>query len=586
MTTTSPIGNCKGGEISPFDGAAAAASPTSVISTSCACRSIMPCSPPPAKRRQQDDTTNCASNSKKSKKSKGLVVSCNTAAAPNNNNNNESECPLLSLLTDEALTAHMFTFLGPAGTSICAATCVEWHRVATTSCPLLWKQFVQDDFGFHLAEDTAIKGTTSTKDQVITVHNKSLDAAPAATSKFTTKISLKRCHQSTTTTAKTTATNWQQVYSYLALQYPPPQLRRQPPPPQRLEASVVFADDGGNFPGYPPSNALRPEKSMVWCTRTGVDANVDLIIKLREVSLVTGFVAANGGRGYSAPLKEGLAFVSMEPPNLTAAKWFDYNPTSLISGNSNSSTTNNNNNNSNNNNNDRDSEDHQLENNNSINKGRDWIQYLFQEANGTIDDANHLAVAATAPQQARWSEVLQDSSSNNNHDNNNNANNGAAGLGNAQLTGQTQTQPVGNGSTHPKQQRPPSNPNGPDPVASFWFPNLQQAYHGQAQQHLVKPIVGRYIHLKLLSSHSPPGLEHISDNIDLMHFHTLGIPVPEICALVPGLQAEEVAPPRYQRKHEKRPQRLPTHDNNDDDNNEEEDDDDRVILDFDFVLEF
>ena len=89
---------------------------------------------------------------------------------------------------------------------------------------------------------------------------------------------------------------------------------------------ALFADDGGHIAGYPAQNALSfgPE---VWCTRPGVDKNVDLVAELRVPALVTAFRFANPENGYTMPLREGLAFASFDAPDLSAARKFDSSDT-------------------------------------------------------------------------------------------------------------------------------------------------------------------------------------------------------------------------------------------------------------------
>ncbi|CAB9525599.1 expressed unknown protein [Seminavis robusta] len=345
---------------------------------------------------------------------------------------------LLQYLVDPALTAHIFSFVGPVGTAKCAATCRSW-RIIVSSTQSLWKQFVKDDFGLSLS---------------------------SSNNNHTTKVMI---HP------------WEHVYRHIRLQ--------QQHPNHRLNGRVLFADDGGNFPGYPPNHALLPETNRVWCTRPGVDANVDLVIQLASTCLVTGFVCANGGRGYSAPLQEALVFLSLEqPPNLQAARFYNTGTTQQ-------------------------------------NVGPQWVRYLFQKEE---EPANNTTNNTPPPPP------LED---NNNNDNNNDNHH---------------PEPTSPASTATTNKPPSNNDNNNDPVASFWFPHLQQAYYGRSQQTLAKPIVARYIHLKLLSSHSPPGLEDISDNIDLMHFHTLGVPLPLLdTTLLPNVLQSE-APPNYVRTHERR----------------------------------
>lgn len=84
----------------------------------------------------------------------------------------------------------------------------------------------------------------------------------------------------------------------------------------------LFADDGGHIAGYPAQNALGhgPE---CWCTRPGVDRNVDLVAELQEPALVTAFRFANPEAGYTMPVRDALGFASFDVPDLTKARAFD-----------------------------------------------------------------------------------------------------------------------------------------------------------------------------------------------------------------------------------------------------------------------
>lgn len=170
---------------------------------------------------------------------------------------------MLNLLTD-GLLAEVFSWLGPLGTGQCSQTTGRLQRVAYSS-RTLWRTFVQRYFGLEGNENV----------------------------------------------------DWRAVYAYLATRS---QQRAAYLPPGR----VVFADDGSCIPGYPPENALRLDRRLAWCTNSGVDQDVDLVVSLTEPTLVSGFVAENvGGMFYSAPMKEALVFCSPTPIDLDAARQFN-----------------------------------------------------------------------------------------------------------------------------------------------------------------------------------------------------------------------------------------------------------------------
>jgi len=91
-----------------------------------------------------------------------------------------------------------------------------------------------------------------------------------------------------------------------------------------LGARATFADDGGHIAGYPAQNALSrgPE---CWCTRPGVDRNVDLVAELEVPSLVTAFRFSNPEAGFTMPLRDALAFASFDVPDLSKRRDYDAN---------------------------------------------------------------------------------------------------------------------------------------------------------------------------------------------------------------------------------------------------------------------
>ena len=91
---------------------------------------------------------------------------------------------------------------------------------------------------------------------------------------------------------------------------------------QWLDATSLFSDDGGHIAGYPAQNALGNGQEC-WCTRPGVDRNVDLIAELQIPALVTAFRIANPAVGYTMPVRDALAFASFDVPNLDARRIYD-----------------------------------------------------------------------------------------------------------------------------------------------------------------------------------------------------------------------------------------------------------------------
>ena len=320
---------------------------------------------------------------------------------------------LLDTISDNGvLSASIFDFVGSQGTAQCMLVCRSWAAAAKGN-PSLWRNFVKKEFRLCVPDDSS-----SSNNMTSSIQQRSV----------------------------TTPTNWPTAYRYLKRNYRSYKARvddRSEESPTPLRGRVVFADDGGHFPGYPSKYALSPRNALVWCTSPGVDRNVDLVVELDVPSIITGFVIANGGRGYSAPLKEGLVFVSMDPPDLDAARIYDGE------------------------------------------NGSAWVKKIIGK--------------------------------------------GQVGVGQAK-----------------------SCPSGSVPLAAVRFSNLSQSFDAISKPKLKTPIVGRYIHFKLLSSHLTAGFEGLSDNIDLMHCHTMGLPVGDLDLFVPSIgRAKPI--PAYKPIHAIRP---------------------------------
>ena len=333
----------------------------------------------------------------------------------------DSANSIANFICDEELLAHIFAFAGPIDAASCSQVCRAWWS-ASKSHPQLWRTFVQQDYQFRIPKHAPL---VEVKKQV--------DDTSCCTDITFGDIDI----------------DCSRVYAYLATQ--------QRKEASRLDGKVVFADDGGNFGGrYPASNVIRPEENLVWCTNTGVETNVDLVVDLGKPCLITGFLAANGGRGYSAPLKEAIVFASMDPPDLEMAQ--EYNDAN----------------------------------------GSLWVKKLLSSRK----TRKHREPQQQQQQQHPDRIETTDNTTDSNDSSNNNR--------------QQADNPVQQNKQQPKreQQR--------HPVAAFEFPNLQTAYTDRSEYVLDNPFVGRYVHFKLLNSFSPPGFEHLSDNIDVRHLHTFG----------------------------------------------------------------
>ena len=113
--------------------------------------------------------------------------------------------------------------------------------------------------------------------------------------------------------------------------------------PVPIPCSVVFSDDGMPFPGHGPERALEPQNSC-WCTRPGVNRNIDLVISLGAAEtpaeqsepaeqavgggwwLVTELQVATPGFGFSNAPREVLGWCTINPPDLAGARRWDLTP--------------------------------------------------------------------------------------------------------------------------------------------------------------------------------------------------------------------------------------------------------------------
>ncbi|CAB9529915.1 expressed unknown protein [Seminavis robusta] len=173
-----------------------------------------------------------------------------------------------SLLADE-VTAEIFAFLGAVDTARCAKTCRHWNRVSKHS-RALWRRFSYDDFGLAEGSDAA---------------------------------------------------DWKAVYAFLKRQE---RRYREAVDDCFIQSRLVFCDDGSHQPGNNPEHALRRGgENSCWCTNAFVDRDVDLVADLGEPHLVMAFEVRNGGVRFSAPVKEALAFASLQMPNLESASVYD-----------------------------------------------------------------------------------------------------------------------------------------------------------------------------------------------------------------------------------------------------------------------
>ena len=167
------------------------------------------------------------------------------------------------LLTEDILE-QVFANLGPVGAAKCACVCHTWKRTVYQSRSM-WRGFCESTFGFSQGHATA---------------------------------------------------DWRSVYAYLT---------RKAKEPARLlqeDVEVVFADDGGGFLFFKANRVVKHDEHA-WCTNTDVNENVDLVVRTRIPTLVSGFALRNPGGDFSAPLHEALVFASYDTIDLDAARIFD-----------------------------------------------------------------------------------------------------------------------------------------------------------------------------------------------------------------------------------------------------------------------
>ena len=117
------------------------------------------------------------------------------------------------------------------------------------------------------------------------------------------------------------ARDWKAIYGYLYTKQRQFNFSLDHPLPGR----PLFADDGGRheWSGGPPAVTLSHGENQPYSTGNGVTRNVDFVVDLGDVCLITGFAAANHCRGCSGPLKEALVFTSLNPPDLDHARIYD-----------------------------------------------------------------------------------------------------------------------------------------------------------------------------------------------------------------------------------------------------------------------
>ena len=356
---------------------------------------------------------------------------------------------LLAAMAHPTVFSNVLEFLGSRGTAQCMSVCRSWCFAARNN-PFLWQGFCQREFnlsGFGVVMP-AVPGepVTLANDRHHPYHHQQQHHHSVSPDTNSHHNILERY---------VPETRWRMAYNYLARHYRTYQnqvvnqdMKTNGTVAPRLEGRVVFADDGGHFPGYPAEFAISSTETA-WCTARGVQNNVDLVVELKSTSIITGFLMANGGRGYSAPLHNALIFVSMDPPNLDAARIYDGS------------------------------------------NGSAWVQKLYEQKNNIVVS----------------------------------------------------------GKKKPKHCRQAKRcPSGYVPVEAVRFPHGPSASYGRAWLELATPIVGRYIHFKLLSSHTTPQWEEESDNIDIMHCHTMGTAVGDLDFFIPAIAPSKPIPV-YKRVH-------------------------------------
>ena len=171
----------------------------------------------------------------------------------------------------DELVERVFTACGPVATARCTEVCKKLHSESKNN-PDIWRKFVAEE----------VRGCESDDESC----------------------------------------DWKAIYGYLYTKQRQFNFSLEHPLPGR----PVFADDGGlgQF-GEPPQAALRHGVDRPYSTGRGVTRNVDLVVDLGEVCLITGFAAANHCPGCSGPLKEALVFTSLNPPDLEHARMYGDN---------------------------------------------------------------------------------------------------------------------------------------------------------------------------------------------------------------------------------------------------------------------
>jgi F-box-like len=180
------------------------------------------------------------------------------------------------LSVGDEIIAEIFAYLGATDTARCASVCQNWNLVCRNSRSL-WRRFVCDDY--YLARQ---EGGESA--------------------------------------------DWYAIYAYIRTLQIEGHKRQKENIVNNTETplatQLVFSDDGSPQPGNPPENALINNREC-FCTNAFVDKNVDLVASLSQPCLITHFLVANEGYYYTSPVKETLAFASMDMPDLDAAREFD-----------------------------------------------------------------------------------------------------------------------------------------------------------------------------------------------------------------------------------------------------------------------
>ena len=295
--------------------------------------------------------------------------------------------------------------LGPVGTARCAQVCSKLRSLSNNN-QVLWRNFVLQHYQMHDVD-----------------------------------VSRTDC-------------DWAELFGYMWRQFRNVGYSHK----QRLPARFVFADDGRLSPRFDgPNNAVSSDgRNRPYSTGLGVVSDVDYVVDLSQVCLLTGFAIANHCPNCSGPLKEALLFVSTRPPDLNHARRYDGD------------------------------------------EGKKWV--------------NKLEKLVKKPKKGHgWSSAGK---------------NNLAGI--VQFTADDASQPV----------------------AAFRFPKAPECFNVRLNRHLEKPVVGRYIHFKLLSIYDVFQCG-ATNNIDVMHLHSFGVALPKHASILrkEALETESTIPD-YQRIHE------------------------------------